>query len=186
MGSIHIQSKNTTFIHIPRTGGTCIRNWLSKFTDANIMPLSDSEINIKHPDYNTTKEYFGDLGWTFCVVRNPYDRLVSMWYYLKNDVPSFPKDYGFKKFVFEYADYTGQAKPMSTWFEDNQMDYIIRFEYLQHGFKVIQQRFKSFHNLTIKNKTIHKPYNEYYDDDTRKFVTKQYKDDLKRFNYYFN
>lgn len=184
MGSINLKKHNVTFIHIPKTAGQSIRAWLMEFPDANIMSLKDRHINGKHPDFKTTKDAFGDLGWTFCAVRNPYDRAVSMWSHLKRVDKSFP-GYGFKKFVFEYADYETFMKPISTWFDGGDIDYVMKFENLANDFKVIQERLGSQKKLIKKNVSSHNAYQDYYDDDTRDFVTNKFKNDLERFNYSF-
>ena len=185
MGSVNLKKHNATFLHIPRTGGQSVRAWLMEFEDAKIMSLGDRHINVKHPDYKTTVAEFGDLGWTFCTVRNPFDRLVSMFGHLKRVDKNLPPAYNFKDFVFKYADYETFMKPISTWFEDGEIDYIMRFENLANDFKTVKERLGSSRKLIKKNSSYHKHYSTYYDQETRDFVTDKYKSDLDRFDYFF-
>lgn len=187
MGAIYIPKQNATFIHIPRTGGQSTRKWIMEYDkNAKIMPLDKRDINVKHPDIWTAKKYFGhDLGFTFCTVRNPYDRLVSMWGHLKKRDSDMDSNMSFKKFVLEYADYTTFMKPISCWFGPNDIDYIIRFENLNEDFKFIQNRFKTKKILIRKNGSKHEAYTTYYDNELIEFVAKKFKDDLERFNYVF-
>ncbi|WP_438964785.1 hypothetical protein [Winogradskyella sp.] len=174
-----------TYIHIPRTGGQSVREFLLKEKDAVIMPLNDRRINGKHPDIWTAKEYFGDLGYTFCTVRNPYDRVVSMFSHLKKVDKNMPSNTDFKKFVFNYADYDTFMKPASRWFNDGDVDYVMRFENLAQDFKDIQAKLNTNRKLIHKNAAPHNNYSMYYDNEIRDFISEKFKGDLERFNYSF-
>ena len=58
------------FIHIPKTAGTSICKAFGVFTRGHAS-IKKFPANIRH-------HYF-----KFCFVRNPYDRLVSSYFYLK-------------------------------------------------------------------------------------------------------
>jgi len=76
------------FIHIPKTGGSSIEKLLGLYGPNSIancygifdgkalQHLTCSEILARQP---ITKKYY-----KFCVVRNPYDRLLSDYYWLPN------------------------------------------------------------------------------------------------------
>ena len=64
-----------TFIHIPKTGGTSITKWLEKnFKTDN---------RRKHGYLSHAEAIWKDLGWTFSIVRNPFDRIASSYFYQK-------------------------------------------------------------------------------------------------------
>ena len=57
-----------TFIHIPKTGGTIVSAWLRK----NFLVTG---LGRTHSSYQQIKTY-GDLGFLFAVIRNPWDWVV--------------------------------------------------------------------------------------------------------------
>jgi len=61
-----------TFIHIPKNAGSSIRNWLKKNHTCIIS-------KGQHSGARKSKRQLGNLGVTYCVVRNPFDWCVS-WY----------------------------------------------------------------------------------------------------------
>ena len=88
------------FIHIPKTGGTSIKEILKLhgFKICNLNPPDGTDDNktgkYKLGTANRLKRWFTDEKWNsyfkFCFVRNPYTRMVSNYYFLKlNEVMSF-------------------------------------------------------------------------------------------------
>ncbi|RXK81555.1 hypothetical protein EST62_12080 [Chlorobaculum sp. 24CR] len=81
------------FLATPRTGSTTTRNVLDKYSDISSILISD--ITKEFPFYHhisalELKRIFECRGWDwdsyekFCFVRNPYDRVVSLYHhYLK-------------------------------------------------------------------------------------------------------
>ena len=184
MGSIRLKNDNVTFIHIPKTGGKSIRDWMLKFPDVELMPLNVREIQVKHPDIWRTREHFGELGWTFCCVRNPYDRILSMWQHLKKTIRSKGD---FTNFVMRDADYKTYLKPMSTWCDE--VDYVMKFENLNEDFKLVQKKLNKTDSLKHIDKGALNKFDIptiiklYYTDELKEFVTEKFKEDLERFNY---
>lgn len=181
MGAIKLKNHDMTFIHIPKTGGQSIREYLMTIPGAELMPLNKREINVKHPDIWTAQKHFGELGWTFCVVRNPYDRIVSMWGHLRrvNHLSC-----SFRDFVLKKAKYDDYMKPMTHWFDD--IDHVLRFETLRQDFELIQNKIGIKGKLIHKNRSQHNKYTEYYDNELKEFVADKFKEDLVRFNYKYH
>ena len=78
------------FLAIPRTGSTTMRKILDDYSD--IKSIHKSEITDKFPFYNhisalELKNIFEKRCWEwsnykkFCVIRNPYDRVVSLYHH---------------------------------------------------------------------------------------------------------
>lgn len=187
------------FIHIPKTGGTSIERAL------NIDPVNLSVDNLTG--------FLHNFGWLqhctlqemelkfniklnnflkFTVIRNPWDRMVSNYFYSKR---RDSKKYStFNEFVFQpkYANQYHQKHDLSQ-FDfvcDNQgkinIDYFCRFENLQHDFNMICDKLEiSRSQLPHTKKTNHKHYTEYYDDQTRQIVAERYAKDIKYFGYEF-
>jgi hypothetical protein len=68
----------------------------------------------------------------------------------------------------------------------DEMDFIGKFENLQKDFDYVMNRLNlPQQKLTHENCTLHKPYRDYYDDETEEVVAERYKDDINCFGYEF-
>ena len=144
----------------------------------------------------------------FAFVRNPYDRLYSCWYskfgrynsydeiteklYVEKFISSGDDVMTFKNFVknvvskcdvkcanVHYASLVSLI-PLS------KLDFIGRFENLQNDFNVVCDKIGIPHQqLPHKNKSKHKSYTEYYDDETKQIVAEKYAKDIEYFGYKF-
>ena len=174
-----MNKNNCIFVHIPKTGGTSIARTLSR-TQNHI----------------TAQRYIHNLGmkkwnnsFTFTIVRNPWDREISSFFY------RYKKDYGgvfsteiFKKHLKRV--YVGGIPNYIPWFankkQESFVDFIGRFENLQNDIDYVCDKIGiNRKKLLHVNKSNHKHYTEYYDDETREIVAKKYSDDIKLFNYSF-
>jgi hypothetical protein len=75
--SIHFPDIKATFIHIPRTGGTSLLHWATS-TSIDF----DAPKKYKHCTFSEATKLWKTLGTTFTFVRNPYDRMVSLFHYM--------------------------------------------------------------------------------------------------------
>jgi hypothetical protein len=204
---------NKYFIHVPKTGGLSIREFIKK-TD-NFFVLLDRPSDSKRPDPAEKVRFFSDLkseqdnGFTFSVVRNPFDRLVSLYFYAKKISPIFKKVESFHRFVWDYALnfdvykndlYFKVGDPK--WFESveniehhasgmmhpkfhlNEVDHFIRFENFQEDFNVLCDKLHLPRTqLPHKNKTNHEHYSKYYTPCLAYLVYGLYKKDFEFFGY---
>ena len=123
------------------------------------------------------------------VVRNPWDRLVSTY---KNKAC---KGYGpwrnFKNLTFsDFIINKEEIKDSHIIPQKNRLpddiDFIGRFENYQEDFDIICDKIGiPRQQLPHKNKSKHKHYTEYYDDETRQIVAERYADDIEYFGYKF-
>lgn len=149
-------------------------------------------------DKDIRKKFF-----IFCFVRNPWDKAVSSWKF-----GSWHSDWNmsfldFCKYLLTFKghrdnqkddlDHCGKefhALPCSVFTHENQsspvVDFIGKFENLQEDFDAICDKIGiPRQELPHKNKSEHKHYTEYYDDETRAIVAEKYAKDIEYFGYKF-
>ena len=200
------------FIHIPKTAGTSIEKTLIdyKFKIKGDLKNWYGNINNYELDHSTIKylinncKSYNKKYIKFCVVRNPYERLVSEYHFCKRYNSRFIKETKtFKKFVYYLRDnfnyvleneeknhflishYLPQYK--FTHIENKcKIDLILRYENLETDWnklcKIINKDIKL---LKIDKYSSKKKYNylDYYDYNLKNIVYKLYKDDFLIFNY---
>jgi len=172
------------FIHIPKAGGTSVEAALELKGGPQHVPFKF------HPNKN---EYF-----SFTIIRNIFDKAVSWYLFHKKNYPKL-NEYQTKDFnewvrlgMKTHSAYTLVKNPLSDldFLEDSdnkvKLNFIGRFGNFQEDFDIIcgkigipQQK------LPHKNKSEHKHYTEYYDDETRDIVAKRYAKDIEYFGYKF-
>ncbi|MBE9548550.1 MAG: sulfotransferase family 2 domain-containing protein [Proteobacteria bacterium] len=193
-------SKKAAFMHIPKTGGASIRQLCNEFNIAIILH------NLRDSKYLSLVEYRrqnpGVI--SFAVVRNPWDRLVSGYFFLKCggikpedkiDADRFVnKHKDFNEFVehaFNDDEILNQIhfRPQHLWISDNNkliVDYLARFEDLQQSVSgVLNEIGYPARDLTHINKSHHQSYKKYYSEESIKAVRKIYSKDIELFEYDF-
>ena len=94
------------FIHIPKNGGISIRDALARFTDVSLSsPL--------HARYQDVVGKVGELRY-FCVIRNPWERVVSRYFYARDAAASWP-DSDPRKAYFESLSFDRFVSEHRTW-----------------------------------------------------------------------
>ena len=185
------------FIATEKTGCTSVYNSLENIDDTkkiigNLVPkdrnnylyskhTSCSEFTNNHSDFN---DYF-----KFAFVRNPWDRVVS-WYNFSMKIKNSDKDRNitgkdFLSFILEFQNIWGNEQQNQYNFT-KCCDFIGRYENLQKDFDIICDKIKiPQQQLPHKNKTKHKHYTEYYDEETKQIVAERFAKDIEYFNYKF-
>jgi hypothetical protein len=65
------------------------------------------------------------------------------------------------------------------------LDFIARTETLQQDWQIIRERLNVTADLSTRMKSLHRPYQEYYDEETRGMVAEIYACDIEAFGYHF-
>ncbi|MCV3473345.1 sulfotransferase family protein [Campylobacter sp. CNRCH_2016_3089] len=186
------------FIHIPKTAGTSIEKAIFQ-TDKWLSG------HIKAQDYiqSDPKEFKNIFSFGF--VRNPHDRLVSAFFYLKKGGGNIEdlqwsqehmrKYSSFEQFVLDLENIKIRNKifnwihfiPQYCFLCDNQknilVDFIGKVENIHNDFQFVLSKLNIKRTLTISNPSSHRHYLSYYNKTTYKIVYKLYHYDYKLFNY---
>ena len=166
------------FVHVIKTGGVSIATALGmKRTNYH---KSASQIKKKLGE-NIWNEYF-----KFTFVRNPWDKIVSQYHFNRSK-------FGFGGSTFkEYVRAWSAGQKISTFpqlnlfYIDEKLDFVGRFETLQEDFNIVCDKVGiPQQQLPHMNKSKHKHYTEYYDEETRQIVAEKYTEDIKYFGYKF-
>lgn len=122
----------------------------------------------------------------FCVVRNPYDKMVSNYFWKKHQIKN---KQSFKEFC-----QTTDVNDINVHCINGKSvcDFFIRYENLENDIKnvCLKLGIKDFdisdlpnHKSSFRDKRKH--YREYYDEETKKIVFDKHKLEFKMFNYSF-
>ena len=183
------------FIHIPKTSGNSLSLYLKDLID-NIVVRKNSLVgenqgikilceygnnDIKHADIGYYKKVYGETindYFKFTIVRNPYDRILSYYFWNKGTNKTFNRD--------EFIDFVNKGVSFQYEGIDDSF-YIVYFENLINDLKKIEclkgyvdfndyPRLNASHNSEID-------YNEIYDTELKELVYNKYKKDFIRFGY---
>lgn len=176
--------KKIIYIHTPRTGGYSVTKAL------NLAGCEMDALTDKHMDVHRMKtiipkwdEYF-----KFSFVRNPYDRLISIYFHRTQNIKTsrYLKYKNFHAFIKNYKKHLWELMPQCDKFDDS-MDFIGRFENFEEDYQKVCDLAKIKNCLLERkiNKSSHKHYREYYTSKTQKIVEKIYKKDLEAYHYAF-
>lgn len=187
MAAVNILKHDLTFLHIPKNGGSSIVQWLG----TNF----ETEMIQGHLSLPMLRERW-DIKTTFTTVRNPWARVVSSYFYLKQygfywdfnnikTVEEFPSwDEYVKNFAFKITDWNTLTTNQYEWMGDG-VDIILKCENLNTEFKVIQDRLNCYIELPVVNTSEHSDYRSYYTTEQKERVGKIFEKDIEMFGYQF-
>ncbi len=180
------------FVHIPKTAGT------------SVLDALDIDFRV-HVDWQVLRNFNPELYdrcFKFCFVRNPYDRAVSVYYYLKSGGAGatdeafsdlINRNYPtFETFVNEYLDAHvihehALLRPQYRWVcgfgRECKVDFVGRFENLPEDFSAVAARLGVDAELPRLNTSKRKPYQEYYSATMSARVYQLYRPDFELFEY---
>jgi len=184
------------FIHITKCGGTSVQNALEKYGGEylwNRDEMKKENHQYMHPKhvlaekYSLTKHWKNSFKFTF--IRNPWSREISTYFYGKK----MNKSRGtFEEHLtsIEFNNYPLHHGNQYNWLLSHngkmELNFIGRLENFQEDFDVISDRIGiPQQKLPHKNKTKHKHYTEYYNDETKQIVAEKYARDIEYFGYKF-
>jgi chondroitin 4-sulfotransferase 11 len=203
------------FVHIPRTGGTSIEtalgvfgDWRSENTQTMFGLISSPSLThdikstaflqhltgaqLRHLLPQQFEPYF-----RFSIVRNPWERMVSIYGNMDTHMAESAKDAGrsftgtsFDEFIertegFQHVHLTPQHDFIFDSAGKCLVDFIGRFETLQSDFTTICAKLGIERALSHKNNSAHDDYRKYYSEASRKIIERRYGEDIERLHYTF-
>jgi hypothetical protein len=196
------------FVHIPKCGGTSIENviWPEP------RKTEDLWMGFTRPFYNKyqtgglqhlfaihIREEFGEKIFNeyfkFTIVRNPWDKAVSQYFYMRHR-PDLRKFLGMEENA-SFPHYLRlitkinhvQWDPQHKFITDDTgtilVDYTGRLENMAQDTRAIFDRIGIRQEIEHVNATSHRHYSHYYDDESMSRVGEMYARDIELFNYSF-
>ena len=196
------------FIHIPKCGGTSME-FLLKNDSRMICGWSEkNKVFIQHCTILQLKQLYNiklDKYFSFTFCRNPWDKAVSdykSWFRLNSPFKDIVKGTTLKDYLlcrngYERINHLENPLGRGDHFR-SQYEYIIdehrkpiidfvgKIETYQADFNTVCDNIGiPQQQLPHQNKSKHKHYTEYYNDETREIVAKKYAKDIEYFGYKF-
>jgi hypothetical protein len=184
------------FVHIPKCAGTSIRRSLFDRKGGH-PPLETLRTMVP-------KEVF-DRSFKFTFARNPWDRLVSAFFFLKksevernrrfarrhlsaySDFDSFVRQWVTPKSVWRFTHFYPQCHFICI---DQRLgvDFVGFYENLAEDFAIIAKKIGRPTALVEENRLggREKDYQKYYNDETRNIVAEAYAEDIALLGYSFD
>ena len=197
--------KNIIYIRMPRCGSTSIVNF---FCNKNIKSFGGRDMGFWGYDsilkknsserlYECIENHVGKKtyrdSFVFSSVRNPYSRAVSMYKHESWDCAKTFKEFcravKTNKYPHPRAKWHSSTLTEHIIDKDNNLkvDFVIRLENAQEDLNIVCDKIAiPRQQLPHKNKSKHRHYTEYYDDETRQIIAEKYARDIEFFGYEFD
>ena len=203
------------FFHLYKCGGTSLRDILKPYLSDIRYPNRYEELGNSHSLPRDIKQIYQSINkidfynsmFKFTFVRNPFDWLLSTYYYIlknnlhpENENVSKMKLYDFLYYYVNDLKYTNKYKELGhnkitslyEYITDNNdeliVDYIGKYENIDSDMQSISEKigvkYSYIPNLNV-NTSKDKDYRKYYDVYSIDFVKKYFEKDLDYFNYTF-
>jgi hypothetical protein len=189
-----INNSKVLFIHIPKTGGTTIEHWMSTYGKLYAYQPKISSFmkcSPQHLTYDEATLILGhDFDFSFSVVRNPYKRIESEYFFttkrnnraLKLDFSSWVLS-SLDEFAKNrhYAD--NHFRPQSDFLSDN----ITKVYRLEQGLKKVLNKVCGILGVEeleqLRPRNVSKRHEIHWTFEAINAVNEVYKDDFKLFKY---
>jgi len=200
-------AKQFIFFAVPKTGTHALRELLAQHKgpddwEQQILfgqqqsPITEiAQIQHGHISAQQIAPHLEPAIWQsyfkFAIVRNPFDRFISICFFLNRKNPQFLETpLQWMKSAIAVPRFRARVLVRSQYLQlvdaqgNSAMDYIGRYEQLQDSVNEICDRLQiKSTQLQKRNTSEHNQYREYYDEELKSAVAELYQEDLRRFNY---
>lgn len=209
------RNANALYVWIPKTAGTTLNSVLADQGGQTLLSASDAEryfrnrgivtfghMSVRHlRAAGIITERFYSSSWKFAFVRNPFDRAVSLFEYLRaiGTLPPLTSFSLFCKYINEHAyerigafNHVGlnQLNPQLAWITNDAgevfTDYIGRFENFENDIRVVFDALRIpvvKQRVTHANRSTRHPTQSYYGDAEVQIIRDAYECDFEAFGY---
>lgn len=200
----YYQNKNILFVHVPKTGGSSLEEYLRKDDievlhtdnkDKEKLPLMNDRLALQHQKYKVIYKHrelyninFNDNLKIITIVRNPYTRVVSDLFFLGLIKKDTSPDLVYRIMITNYFIYRNHNIPQSDFLTDENGELIknlvifrkesLNDDLIKYGFTDFNIQ-KNTNRLNIPESS----YMSYLNNDSIKFINNYYKKDFILFNY---
>jgi Sulfotransferase family len=191
------------FVHIPKTGGNSVSRALLPFTESRLEEAespagfgSGENFWTVDPvfgrDKHFTADHYASLMDTreytfFATVRNPWDLMVSLYYFRKQTGTGNWQTHAPETFnKAEFRQFLRAGEPTQVSYLGGKSVRLMRFERLEQDFAALSQRL-GLGALTLDkiNASRRQRYQDVLDDDLAAEIGTLYAEDVRRFGYSF-
>lgn len=200
------------FIHIPKCAGQSMEKALGKKNVKRWHRRVPHRVKHGRPNYVGNSKYWNNY-FTFTFVRNPWDRVVSAFFFdkgfalnhmngqkvvmnkrrhlIKNGLLSKMGDVELFRDVIKnkLEKYSKQKlriyTPQIKWIDGFEYDFIGRVENIKDDWENVCSAIGEKLEIVHMNRSDRKEYNTYYDNNSKDLVYKIYKKEIKTFKYEF-
>ncbi|NER22223.1 MAG: sulfotransferase family protein [Symploca sp. SIO1B1] len=217
--------KKCIFVHIPKTGGSSIENLIwtgnrreSDLWKGHITPYYNKyqtgglqHLFATHIQQEVGNDVFKSF-FKFSFVRNPWDKAVSQFCYMKTikilrEFIGMSKDDCFKQYLSliqtkKHVQWEEQYKFILDQNGNSLVDFIGRFENFENDVRYVLQTLNnqtslnpqeltpesakiSFAKIPHVKQSLRTHYTDYYDNESKDIVRHLYQKDIELFNYIF-
>lgn len=201
------------FVHIPKTGGTSLSLALEARAKADDILIGDTPkavrrrrrlVNLSSPGRLWKHARLADIegmpelpdpAFVFTLVRNPWDRMISLYHWALAQDFSHPMIEAAK--AQSFADFLEDPAMARAFRNDGAASYVtdrsgrercdayVRLEHFQSDIAPVEQHLGFRINLPHVNASVRPSASELYTPRTRDLVASYFADDLARFGYEF-
>lgn len=205
-----LDNKEIIFVHIPKTGGSSLSKIFKKETSDKVVERNDNFIwvindkfeklgknkyNYKHATCLEIKELYPKKFknyYKFCIIRNTYDRILSLHLWsndnnfnkkkLIGDIKKNTFNKTINKEKFDSRPWWNATEYILDKNDNLLVDKIINFENLYEDYDLLKNKY-NLEGLIHINKTKHQHYSHYYDSELISVVNKYYNKELNYFGF---
>lgn len=183
------------FVHIPKNGGCSIIDALLPFCDEDVFKYGHAFQSQYYNKFPEVQDYY-----QFAISRNPFDRVVSAYHYLKcggmveDDLRVMHElnlnEISFYEFALRLKDLDISKRyqhlmPQLRWLDHDLTNIdVFSLEEIESSFSIICEKIGINKPLLKKlNTSNHDDYKKYYNHTSYNIVYKKYFDDIARLGY---